>query len=146
MTGESKVYEAVKSIHTRRTYLLSGTLLRRTPAEMWQIFTLLWGYKSPEFPYAYDQQNEFIEQHVTFRVTRDAVHDPQGKKISARHTKQEILAEPANAPKLWKYLHQAQLHATSRGMGLKIPDVRRHFLAIPMENEILEEYEGSGGR
>jgi hypothetical protein len=140
LTGESKVYEAVKSIHTRRTYLLSGTLLRRTPAEMWQIFTLLWGYRSPEFPYAYDQQNEFIEQHVTFRVTRDAVHDPQGKKIATRHNKQEM-PEPANAPKLWKYLHQAQLHATSRGMGLKIPDVRRHFLAIPMENAILDEYE-----
>ena len=141
LTGESKVYEAVKSIHTRRTYLLSGTLLRRTPAEMWQIFTLLWGYNSPEFPYAYDQQNEFIEQHVTFRVTRDAVHDPKGNRIATRHSKQEM-PEPANAPKLWKYLHQAQLHATSRGMGLKIPEVRRHFLAIPMEDEILDEYEG----
>ena len=112
LTGDSKVYEAVKSIHTRRTYLLSGTLLRRTPAEMWQIFTLLWGYNSPEFPYAYDQQNEFIDQHVTFRVTRDAVHDPKGNRISTRRSKQEM-PEPANAPKLWKYLHQAQLHATS---------------------------------
>jgi hypothetical protein len=140
LTGESKVYEAVKSIHTRRTLLLSGTLLRRTPAEMWQIFTLLWGYNSPEFPYAYDQQNEFIEQHVTFRVTRDAVHDPKGNRISSRRSKQEM-PEPANAPKLWKYLHQAQLHATSRSMGLKIPDVRRHFLAIPLEGEVLQEYE-----
>lgn len=140
LTGESKVYEAVKSIHTRRTYLLSGTLLRRTPAEMWQIFTLLWGYNSPEFPYAYDQQNEFIDQHVTFRVTRDAVHDPKGNRISTRRSKQEM-PEPANAPKLWKYLHQAQLHATSRSMGLKIPDVRRHFLAIPLEGDILDEYE-----
>ena len=68
------------------------------------------------------------------------MHDPQGKKIATRHNKQEM-PEPANAPKLWKYLHQAQLHATSRGMGLKIPDVRRHFLAIPMENAILDEYE-----
>jgi hypothetical protein len=134
------VYEAVKSIHTQRTYLLSGTLLRRTPAEMWQIFTLLWGYNSPEFPYAYDQQNEFIDQHVTFRVTRDAVHDPKGNRISTRRSKQEM-PEPANAPKLWKYLHQAQLHATSRSMGLKIPDVRRHFLAIPLEGDILNEYE-----
>ncbi len=140
LTGESKVYEAVKSIHTQRTYLLSGTLLRRTPAEMWQIFTLLWGYNSPEFPYAYDQQNEFIDQHVTFRVTRDAVHDPKGNRLSTRRSKQEM-PEPANAPKLWKYLHQAQLHATSRSMGLKIPDVRRHFLAIPLEGDVLNEYE-----
>ena len=140
LTGDSKVYEAVKSIHTRRTFLLSGTLLRRTPAEMWQIFTLSWGYNSPEFPYAYDQQNEFIEQHVTFRVTRDAIHDPKGNRIATRRNKQEM-PEPANAPKLWKYLHQAQLHATSRSMGLKIPDVRRHFLAIPLEGDILDEYE-----
>lgn len=140
LTGDSKVYEAVKSIHTRRTYLLSGTLLRRTPAEMWQVFTLLWGYHSPEFPYAYDQQNEFIEQHVTFRVTRDAVHDPKGNRISSRRNKQEM-PEPANAPKLWRYLHQAQLHATSRGMGLKIPEVRRHFLAVPLEGPVLENYE-----
>ena len=34
LTGDSKVYETVKSIHTRQTYLLSSTLLRRTPTKM----------------------------------------------------------------------------------------------------------------
>jgi hypothetical protein len=140
LTGESKVYEAVKSIHTERTYLLSGTLLRRTPAEMWQIFTLLWGFRAPEFPYAYDQQGEFVEQHVTYRVTRESVHDPKGNRISQRTQKHEM-PEPANAPKLWRFLHQAQLHATNKSMGLSIPKVNRHFMAIPLEDKVLEEYE-----
>jgi len=140
LTGESKVYEAVRSIHTERTYLLSGTLLRRTPAEMWQIFTLLWGFRAPEFPYAYDQQGEFVEQHVTYRITRESVHDPKGNRISQRTQKHEM-PEPANAPKLWRFLHQAQLHATNKSMGLSIPKVNRHFMAIPLEDQILEEYE-----
>lgn len=139
LTGESKVYEAVGAIHTDRTYLLSGTLLRRTPAEMWQVFTLLWGYRSPEFPYGYEHQTDFVEQHVTYRVTRDTVKDGKGKK-SYKQQKQEM-PEPANAPKLWRFLHQAQLHATNKSMGLQIPDVKRHFLEIPFEGDALAEYD-----
>ena len=140
LTGESMVYEAVSSIHTQRTYLLSGTLLRRTPAEMWQIFTLLWGYRAPEFPYAHEHQGEFVDQHVTYRITREIVHNSSGKKISAKHQKQEM-PEPANAPKLWRFLHQAQLHATNKNMGLRIPDVKRHFLSIPLDGQALADYD-----
>ena len=140
LTGESMVYEAVSSIHTQRTYLLSGTLLRRTPAEMWQIFTLLWGFRAPEFPYAHEHQGEFVEQHVTYRITREIVHNSSGKKISAKKQKQEM-PELANAPKLWRFLHQAQLHATNKNMGLHIPDVKRHFFQIPLEGQSLADYD-----
>ena len=140
LTGDSKVYEAVKSIHTERTYLLSGTLLRRTPAEMWQVFTLLWGYRAPEFPYSYDNHGDFVAQHVTYKVTKETVNNPNGVKVGSKQQKQE-LPEPANAPKLWRFLHQAQLHATNKSMGLQIPDVKRQFYSIPLEDEALEAYD-----
>jgi hypothetical protein len=140
LTGDSMVYEAVSAIHTDLTYLLSGTLLRRTPAEMWQVFTLLWGFRAPEFPYSHEHQSEFIEQHVTYRITKETVHTPSGQKVSSKHQKQEM-PEPANAPKLWRLLHQAQLHATNKKMGLTIPDVHRHFLEIPLEGETLDAYD-----
>ncbi len=140
LTGESMVYRAVSSIQTKRTYLLSGTLLRRTPAEMWQVFTLLWGYRSPEFPYAHEHQGDFVDQHVTYRISRETVHDASGARKSSKNQKQEM-PEPANAPKLWRFLHQAQLHATNKSMGLSIPEVKRHFLEIPLEGQYLEEYD-----
>ena len=141
LTGNSLVYDAVSSIHTERTFLLSGTLLRRTPAEMWQVFTLLWGFRSPEFPYGYEHQTEFIDQHVTYRITRETVAKGAGTTAKkATKSKTEEMPEPANAPKLWRFLHQAQLHATNRSMGLRIPEVKRHFLEIPLDGQSLEDY------
>ncbi len=77
---------------------------------------------------------------MTYRITRETVHSSSGKRLSSKHQKQEM-PEPANAPKLWRFLHQAQLHATNKSMGLCIPEVKRHFLEIPLEGRFLEEYD-----